>query len=193
MDSSLPEELRALEESLTRLTEEARSLASGLGKLELWRAAPGSWNVPECLDHLAITNRVYLDAMGPAALRAEAAGRVRRDSATPGMWGGIFVKALEPPARRFFKAKAPATVRPSSGCTLPGALERFELAQGAVGEFLHRYAGVDLRRASFPNPFLGGVRFSLATGLHVILAHERRHLWQGWQVRRAAEAAAPHA
>ena len=35
-----------------------------------------------------------------------------------------------------------------------------------------------------------GVRFSLATGLHVIPAHERRHLWQAWRVRRAAEQAA---
>jgi hypothetical protein len=39
----------------------------------------------------------------------------------------------------------------------------------------------------FPNPFIRGVRFSLATGLHAIAAHERRHLWQAWRVRRAAE------
>ena len=26
----------------------------------------------------------------------------------------------------------------------------------------------------------------LATGLHVIAAHERRHLWQAWRVRQAA-------
>jgi hypothetical protein len=39
----------------------------------------------------------------------------------------------------------------------------------------------------FPNPFIRGVRFSLATGLHVIAAHERRHLWQAWRVRHAVE------
>ncbi len=32
------------------------------------------------------------------------------------------------------------------------------------------------------------LRFSLATGLHVLAAHERRHLWQAWRVRRAVEA-----
>ena len=31
------------------------------------------------------------------------------------------------------------------------------------------------------------VRISLATGLHVIAAHNRRHLWQAWRVRKAAE------
>jgi hypothetical protein len=48
---------------------------------------------------------------------------------------------------------------------------------------------VDLRGTRFVNPFVRGVRFSLATGLHVILAHERRHLWQAWRVRREAEKA----
>jgi hypothetical protein len=42
----------------------------------------------------------------------------------------------------------------------------------------------------FKNPFIHGVRFSLATGLYVIAAHERRHLWQAWRVREAAEGAA---
>jgi hypothetical protein len=42
----------------------------------------------------------------------------------------------------------------------------------------------------FPNPFIRGVRFSLATGLHVIASHERRHLWQVWRVRQAAAPAA---
>jgi hypothetical protein len=44
----------------------------------------------------------------------------------------------------------------------------------------------DLAGVGFPNPFVPGVRFSLATGLHVIAAHERRHLWQAWRVRQAA-------
>lgn len=39
----------------------------------------------------------------------------------------------------------------------------------------------------FPNPFIRGVRFSLATGLHVIAAHDRRHMWQVCNVRKALE------
>jgi len=189
MDSSLTEDLRVLEVTLAGLAEEARALASGLGELEQWRKSPGSWNVPECLDHLAITNRIYLDAMRPAALAAEKAGRTRRGPAEPGLLGRMFVKAMEPPSRPYFKAKAPATVRPASGCTLTEALGRFELAHSEVRAFLDRYREVDLRGTRFPNPFVRGIHFSLATGLHVILAHEKRHLWQGWQVRRAAEAA----
>ena len=56
-------------------------------------------------------------------------------------------------------------------------------------EFLRAYANLDLAAVRFPNPFIRGLRFSLATGLHVITAHERRHLWQAWQVRRQLECA----
>jgi hypothetical protein len=56
-----------------------------------------------------------------------------------------------------------------------------------VRAFLIEYADLDLAAVRFPNPFVRGIRFSLATGLHVITAHQRRHLWQAWRVRRAAE------
>jgi hypothetical protein len=56
-----------------------------------------------------------------------------------------------------------------------------------VRAYLQRYGGIDLTGVTFPNPLIPGVRFSLATGLHVLAAHERRHLWQAWRVRRAAE------
>ena len=44
-------------------------------------------------------------------------------------------------------------------------------------------------RVRFPNPFVTGIRFSLATGLHVVPAHDCRHLSQAWRARRAAEQA----
>ena len=40
--------------------------------------------------------------------------------------------------------------------------------------------------ANFRFLLTDGIRFSLATGLHVIPSHERRHLWQARRVREAA-------
>ena len=51
--------------------------------------------------------------------------------------------------------------------------------------FIRENHDLDLASIRFVNPFVAGVRFSLATGLHVITAHDRRHLWQAWNVRRA--------
>ena len=71
--------------SLPRLDErEARALVAGLPEDRgAWRAAPGSWSVAECLDHLATANRVYLAAMQPCAAQAQNDGRRRRGPAQP--------------------------------------------------------------------------------------------------------------
>ena len=63
-------------------------------------------------------------------------------------------------------------------------------SQDEIRDYLRTNADLDLAGIRFANPLVPGIRFSLATGLHVITAHERRHLWQAWRVRRAAEGAA---
>jgi hypothetical protein len=184
-------DIAALEESFTNNERDARALVSGLTEeLGVWRAEAGSWSVAECLDHLAIGNRVYLRAMSPAAERARADGRTRRRPAKPGVLGRWFVRSLEPPVNPRFKGKAPRLIRPRQGPALGDAAGQFFASEDDVRAFLRQYADIDLAGVLFPNPFIRVLRFSLATGLHVLAAHQRRHLWQGWNVRRAAEAAA---
>jgi hypothetical protein len=114
---------------------------------------------------------------------------VRRGPARPGLVGGWFVSSLEPPVKPLFKLKAPRTIRPRTGPALADAASAFLASHADVRAFVETYAGLDLSGVRFPNPFIRGVRFSLATGLHVLAAHERRHLWQAWRVRHAAERA----
>lgn len=181
-------DIAALENALNDAERDARAVAAGLTEeLGRWRVDASSWSVAECLDHLAVANRVYLGAMQPAAETALRQGRQRRRPARPGLLGGWFVRTLEPPVRPRFKMKAPATIRPRVSPALGDALARFLASQNEVRTFLDRYADIDLAGVHFPNPFIRGIRFSLATGLHVIDAHERRHLWQAWRVRQAAE------
>jgi hypothetical protein len=138
--------------------------------------------VAECLDHLATANRVYLLAMRPAAERARRRGSRRHQPARPGVIGGWFVRSLEPPVKR--KMRTPRAIRPRQSPPLGDAFEQFIASQEEVRVFLRTYADIDLASVRFPNPFIRGVRFSLATGLHVIPAHERRHLWQAREVKR---------
>jgi DinB superfamily len=186
--TTLPAELQKLEEALDAAERDARALVDGLTEARgAWRADAGSWSVAECLDHLATANRVYLDAMRPSAARALQSGRRRRGPARPGLIGGWFVSYLEPPVKPRLKSKAPRTIRPRTAPALADAFRMFIESHDQVKTFLRSYADTDLTGVRFPNPFIRGVRFSLATGLHVVEAHERRHLWQAWRVRQAAE------
>jgi hypothetical protein len=192
MDTRPAPDIQRLEEALDAIERDARALVAGLTEAQgAWRAEPSSWSVAECLDHLATANRVYLAAMEPLAALARGAGRARRRPVLPGLVGGWFVKYLEPPVKPRFKSKAPRTIRPRTAPALHDAMTSFLASQHNVRTFLRTYADIDLTGVRFPNPFIRGVKFSLATGLHVIAAHERRHLWQAWRVRRAAERSAP--
>jgi hypothetical protein len=190
MGQSNRPDIAALEDGFDAAERDARALVTRLTEtLGAWRADANSWTVAECLDHLAVANRVYLRAMQPAAERALRQGRRRRRPAKPGVIGGWFVRSLEPPVKPRFRGKAPASIRPRVAPSLHDAFDQFLASQDEVRAFVRRYADIDLAGARFPNPFIRGVRFSLATGLHVIAAHERRHLWQAWRVRQAAERA----
>jgi hypothetical protein len=185
-------DIHALERAYDAAERDASAVAAGLSEARgTWREHDGSWSVAECLDHLATANRVYLQAMRAAAEPALADGRRRRGPARPGLLGGWFVRSLEPPARPGLKRKAPRKIRPRVSPPLADALTQFLASQDDVRAFLHRYADIDLNAVRFANPFVRGIRFSLATGLHVIAAHNRRHLWQARRVRQAAERAIP--
>ena len=189
MDAALPPDLQQLQGELDAAERDAYALMDGLSNaVGAWRENPASWSVAECLDHLATANRIDVAAMEPSAARARSSGSRRRRPAKPGVVGGWFVSYLEPPVN--VKGKAPRKIRPRVAPPLDDAFASFLATQDDVRAFVRRYADIDLARVRFPNPFIRGVRFSLATGLHVIAAHERRHLWQAWRVRRAAERSA---
>lgn len=182
------DDVLTLEQALAANERDARALVAGLDEVRgAWRSEPGKWSVAECLDHLATANRVYLAAMQPRAQAALDKGRARRRPIRPGLLGGWFVRSLEPPVSRRFRMRAPRKIRPRESPPLGQAADGFFASHGEVVAFLLRYSAIDLAGVTFPHPFIRGLRFSLATALHVLAAHERRHLWQGWGVRRAAE------
>jgi hypothetical protein len=190
MKASEPD-IKDLKDQLDAADRDAQALVADLNEERGgWRAEADSWSVAECLDHLATANRVYLNAMKEPAIRARERGRVRRGPAKPGFVGRWFARTMEPPVKMRFRMKAPRLIKPRTAPPLADAFAGFRTSQDEVRAFLLEYADLDLAGVRFPNPFVRGIRFSLATGLHVITAHQRRHLWQAWRVRRAAEAAA---
>jgi hypothetical protein len=181
-----PPDILDLYAQLDAIARDAEALVAGVTEADgTRRLSPGSWSISECLDHLAISNCVYLRAMEEPTPRAHASGRYRRRPARPGVIGGLFVWQLEPPPRWWSRLKSPSKSRPRAAPPLADAYASFIASQVNVRAFLDANAGLDLASIRFRNPFVRGIRFSLATGLHVITAHDRRHLAQAWRVRRA--------
>src|SRR5690349_7609318 len=95
---ALPADLQRLADAMAACERDAAKIVAGLDATGgAWRPASGGWSVAECVDHIATSNRVYVDAMRPSADKARERGRLRRGPARPGLLGGWFVKSLEPP------------------------------------------------------------------------------------------------
>ncbi|MBV9888803.1 MAG: DinB family protein [Acidobacteria bacterium] len=180
---SLPE-LKLLYDSYSAVYADAQLFMSGVTEAQAaWRPSPAAWCIAECLDHLALTNRIYIRAMQCAAAAARGANKLRRRPALPGFLGAWFVRSLEPPIK--LKIKSPKSIKPRTAPALADASTAFLASHTEAQNFLRANADLDLAAISFANPFLKGVRFTLATGLYVIPAHERRHLHQARAVLNA--------
>ena len=149
------DDLQQLEEQLNAAKHDAETLVNGLSeKFGTWHANAASWSVAECLDHLATTNCVYLDAMRVPAANALKAGRRGSSKASPGIIGRFFVHALEPPVNPRLKGKAAQIILPRLAIPLADASSNFEKSQAKVHAFVREYADIDLSGVLFLNPFV---------------------------------------
>jgi len=180
--SPLPDEIRRILDDLEANERRAEALVADLDREALnWRPDDRSWSTAQCLDHLNVANRIYLDAMRPTLAEARQKGRARRGPVHPGWFERWFVANLEPPPKR--KLPVPKKIIPAMAGEKDALLTEFRRLHRELADLLRASADLDLG-ARFPNPFIPLLRFTVWTGFLVIPTHERRHLWQAEQLRK---------
>jgi hypothetical protein len=180
----LPEDLQSIVNELDRSDQEARQLVSELSEAQLnWQPAPTAWSVAQCLAHLGQMNSVLTAALRTAMRQANKNFLMPRRPIQPGWFGQWFVSQMEAPPRR--KLKTPKQGRPEASRSREEILRAFITAHDELRSLIHEARDLDLNRIRFRNPFIGLLRYTVGTGLLVIAAHDRRHLWQAQQVRAA--------
>ncbi len=169
--------------SIRQLTASANDLTRGLNMDQLtWQPAAGEkWSILECLDHVAISVGIYLDAMEPA-IRDARPGSSAAIFQTAGYLSTKFTRAMEPPPRQ--KMYASGKIRPRPTLNPEGILPLFLAAMDRVTTVAASGAGKDLNSVRFRNPLFPVVRFTVSSGFLIVAAHGRRHLWQAEQVTR---------
>jgi hypothetical protein len=183
MKIALPDWSARLMNELDDSDQQARGLVSPLTVEQLnWRSADGTWSVGQCLDHLCITNDVYLPAI-TAAMEGKPAASV--PEIRLGWLARWFIRSYIEPSDQAKRAPAPKKIVPGTRIE-PSVLERFSRGNQAVRDVIRRAGAYDVNRIRFKNPFIPGIRFTVGTGLQIICSHQRRHLLQAERVRGAA-------
>ena len=181
---AVPADIQGILDDLERADSTAAALIRGMSDEQFdWRPDGGTrWSVGQCLEHLAITNELYGAAIRGAVEQARRSGSTRRGELKPGFFGQKFINSLEPPVKR--RGRAPSQIKPTSALTRDEIVRRYHLAHEQLRRTAIDAAAIDANRATFANPFLKIVRVKVSTGLHIIAAHDRRHLWQAESVTK---------
>ena len=170
---------------LEAVRRDAHGLMGGLSDGQLaWRPGPGRWCAGEIASHLRVLNTRYLEAIDRAIEQARARGRTAGDGYRPGLVGGFMVRLMEPPVKR--PLKAPAVFRPAGddgARDWRGELSGYLATHEALEERLQRAGDVSLVQARVVSPGTRLLRINLGDSFALLLAHERRHLWQLRQLR----------
>ena len=171
----------SFEAQLRNIEEDAKDLCAGLTP-EQFTQQPlaGGWSVQECLVHLNVTGGLYLEMLEPVVGTAKAKGKKGNGPLRYGLLTGLFIRAQEPPVR--WRMASPKAFRPVA---VPDAsvLPTFLSLQEKMRDFLLRAEGLPLNRLKITSPESKWLRMSVSEAFGLLLAHERRHLWQAWQVK----------
>lgn len=180
----LPAPFATLLNQLDATTAEARDLLFRFSEEQVrWRPQDGkAWSIAECIDHLAKSNGEYAGAIEVSVQRASSLA-APVNQIRPGFVGRWFIKQLEPPPRRRFPA--PKSSLPGFGRQRDEIWRDFEETQRQTARLITQSSGKDVNRIRFVNPFAKLIRFTVGTGLLVLVTHVRRHLWQAQRVTEA--------
>ena len=175
----------AILEQLKQADDAAERLLNGKSREQAnWQPKQGtSWSMWQCLDHLARINRVYCQALLAAVENPRETRESTPPMIMPGWFSRWFIRSMGLPVRTRFKA--PAKVIPMQAGDPQEALQAFLESHAPVRRVLAFWDRVNFNRVRFRNPFVPLLGFTIGTGLLVINAHDRRHLWQAKHVQDA--------
>jgi hypothetical protein len=175
-------------QQLEMVKSDGRAVVTGLSDTQLnWRPEPGRWSVAECLAHLNQSLSKVLPAIDNAIDSGRSRGLLASGPFRYGLFARLMVASMEPPPRYRMRSPkifrlAPAEYRSAS------LLPQFLAVRDRLAERVRASDGLNLKRVIVTSPASRFFRMPLGAYLAFLLAHERRHVWQAREVRKAGDA-----
>ncbi len=179
---TLSEELRDYYEQIENIKEDAQELTVPLDDAQFnWRPSPKQWSISECLAHLNVVDGLELPLISEEIDRGRSAGFTGQGPFRYGYFNRWFVRFMDAPPK--FRVPAPRAYLPPAGHRKDEVVPEFLSIHDRILGLIEKANGLDLARIKVPSP-VGRIKFSLGPRFALLASHDRRHLWQAWQVRK---------
>jgi len=157
----------------------ANDVAAFLSPAQLaWQAAPESWGVAQCLEHLVLSIELNeLQVPGKMAAAPKLATPVY-DRWKSGWIGGIIIRGATAGSRavRTRPKFVPVTVRPD-------VLRRWQEKHDLLMSWIRAADGTDVTRVRIISPFFSFLSYHLGDCFTLNVVHAERHLLQAKRVK----------
>ena len=173
--------IAGVEKELNDATQRAWTLVQSTdGRLFTVRPNTSSWSAAECLSHLSISTELFLPVLQKAIDDARKRGLIdTKRQPKMDVLGRVLRWFLEPPIRQRVKTRAPFV--PRSVRAKAEAFGEFAALQSKLAEQIASARDLDLGRIKIVSPFDKRVRYNVYSAFRIVIAHQRRHLWQAEQ------------
>lgn len=181
---ALPPPLDDFHRQIRAVVDDCASLVDGLDAEAFnWAPDTRSWSIGQCLQHLNTVNRAYGRRLERRLESEVARGASKGDVPwRPGLLERLAIHSMEPPPR--LRLPAPRSVVPPSELDLETVVDAFRVEHARLARLVEEARGLDLRKTKVSSPLAPGLRISAGAAFGFLAAHDRRHLWQAWNVRR---------
>lgn len=180
-----------VEKELSEATQRAWTLVQSTdGRLFTVRPNASSWSAAECISHLSISSEMFLPVLQKALDDARKRGlTLKKKGLRMDLIGRVLRWFLEPPIRQ--RVKTQARFVPRSVRAKAEAFGEFANLQSKLAEQLAAARDLDLTRVKIVSPFDKRVKYNVYSAFRILVAHQRRHLWQAEQAVAALRQSVP--
>jgi hypothetical protein len=163
------------------------TLTAGLSDEQAnFRPAPRKWSINECLEHINVTNRLYVQKLEPALAKARAKGLTGGEPFGNGTFMGRFVLNNLRQGPQAPKVPAPGAFKPKrSDLKLAELQAQFRTYAGQLADLAGQAQGLALDRIRFGSPAMPIFRMTAAHIFEITHLHAHRHLGQAERVKEA--------
>lgn len=179
-------QLKEIKVQLDAASQKAIAVVSGVDLAQLkQRPQPDGWSIAECLVHLSLASQADIALLNETYAQIPATRVYSERQFKMDLLSRFFKWTLEPPPMSISKIRTTKTFQPVEVEPLSEVLPTFLALQEQLKASVDAANGLPLDQIKVVSPFNSKIKYNLFSSFHLLLAHERRHLWQAERVKEA--------